>query len=329
VRSGGTVKVFPTTPDSHDHARARESYLKDLEIRQLERERRDNEIWDGKSAADDVEISKLILERKHLARLLVSAHPASNRRGERLKSHFRAFYYHVYDGIEQPPRLNYLSLLRWKEATLKQNEKRAIWKAEQAERHKDPTTFSSTWTPQVYNSPNSIGSAAHLRQTVSRDSQPMSLSTSGTGAHLHSSVSTHATHRHRPGSGWGYTVHDIVAYKDAGGKVDYFIPPQQPPSVLSESMNKSQTSQSNKLDNYRPGDSKEVDLTSPLVGGIRRMGEPTPRIMSTSMLSVNAPGTASPYGSNVNLARTTSNDTSSKVSMSPVVSGMCPKCARC
>jgi hypothetical protein len=54
MRSGGTVKVFPTTPDFHDHARARESYLKDLEIRQLERERRDNEIWDGKSAVDCV-----------------------------------------------------------------------------------------------------------------------------------------------------------------------------------------------------------------------------------------------------------------------------------
>ena len=231
----------------------------------------------------------------------------------------------MYDGVEQPPRLNYLSVLRWKEATLVQNENRAKWKAEQAEQHKDPTTFSSTWTPQVYNSPNSIGSAAHLRQTVSRDSQPMSLSTSGTGAHLRSSVSTHATHqepRHQPGSGWAYTVSDIVAYKDAHGKVDYFIPPQQPPTVMSSaSMNKSQTSQSNKLDDYRPSESREVNLASPQVGESRRMGEPTPRITSASMLSINAPGTASPYGSNVNLARTASNDTSSKVPLSPIVSG--------
>lgn len=50
MRSGGTVKVFPTTPDSHDHARSRELYLKDLEIRRIERERRDNELLDGKSS---------------------------------------------------------------------------------------------------------------------------------------------------------------------------------------------------------------------------------------------------------------------------------------
>lgn len=50
MKSGGTVKVFPTTPESHDHARSRELYLKDLEIRRIERERRDNELLDGKSS---------------------------------------------------------------------------------------------------------------------------------------------------------------------------------------------------------------------------------------------------------------------------------------
>jgi len=227
----------------------------------------------------------------------------------------------VYDSIENPPRLNPPSILRWKKATLEQNENREKWKAEQAERHKDPTSFPSAWT-QVYNSPNSIGSAAHLRPTVSRDSQPMSLSTSGTAANLRASISTHgAIHsdrRHRPGSGWHYTVDDIVAYKEAKGKVDYFMPPVQPPTILSASMNKSQTSQSNKLDDFRPElENREVDLNSSL-GSNGRRGGPTPRITSASMVSI--AGTASPTGSYAHLARTTSNETSSKVPMSPIVS---------
>jgi hypothetical protein len=236
-------------------------------------------------------------------------------------SHFRAYYNQVYDSIENPPRLNPPSILRWKKATLEQNENREKWKAEQAERQKDPTSFPSAWT-QVYNSPNSIGSAAHLRPSVSRDSQPMSLGTSGTAANLRASISTHgATHsdgRHRPGSGWHYTVDDIVAYKEAKGKVDYFMPPVQPPTILTASMNKSQTSQSNKLDDFRPElENREVDLNSSL-GSNGRRGGPTPRITSASMVSV--AGTASPSSSHAHLARTTSNETSSKVPMSPIVS---------
>lgn len=233
----------------------------------------------------------------------------------------RAYYYQVYDSIENPPRLNPPSILRWKKATLEQNENRARWKAEQAERHKDPTSFPSTWT-QVYNSPNSVGSAAHLKPTVSRDSQPLSLSTSGTGANLRTSTSTHGAiypdSRKQPGSGWRYTVDDIVAYKEAKGKVDYFIAPPQAPTILSASMNKSQISQSNKLDDFRPElDNREIDLTSSL-GSNGPRGGPTPRITSASMVSI--AGTASPNSSHAHLGRTTSNDTASKVPMSPIVS---------
>jgi hypothetical protein len=150
----------------------------------------------------------------------------------------------------------------------------------------------------------------------------MSLSTSGTGHNLRSSTSTHgAIHsdgRKQPGAGWTYTVDDIIAYKEAKGKVDYFMPPLEPPTILSASMNKSQTSQSNKLDDYRPElENREVDLTSSL-GSNGRQGGPTPRITSASMLSV--AGTVSPNSSHAHLGRTTSNDTASKVPMSPIVS---------
>ena len=259
-----------------------------------------------------------LAERLYQARLLVQAHPSASRRADRAISHMRAYYYQVYDSIENPPRLNPPSILRWKRATIEQNENRARWKAEQAERQKDPTSFPSAWT-QVYNSPNSIGSAAHLRPTSSRDSQPMSLSTSGTGHNLRSSTSTHGVvQSNQPGAGWLYTVDDIVAYKQANGKVDYFMPPQQLPTVLSASVNKSQTSQSNRLDDFRPElENREVDLTSSL-GSNGRHGGPTPRITSASMLSI--AGTASPNSSHAHLGRTTSNETTSKVPLSPMVS---------
>ena len=37
----------PASHNSHDHAQSRELYLKDLEIRAIERERRDEEFWEG------------------------------------------------------------------------------------------------------------------------------------------------------------------------------------------------------------------------------------------------------------------------------------------
>jgi hypothetical protein len=244
---------------------------------------------------------------------------------DRAISHLRAYYYQVYGSIDNPPRLNYLSVIRWKRATLEQNENRARWKAEQAERHKDPTSFPSAWNG-MYNSPNSVGSAAQLRPSVSRDSQPLSFSTTGTGGNLRSSVSTtgNGNSRDAPGSGWKYTIEDIVAYKEANGKVNYFMPPKEDPeSLLSASMNKSQTSQSNKLDDYRPnavGEPREIDLASSVASGTR-MGNPTPRIISASMLSVNAiGGTTSPSSSHANLTRTTSIETAARAPKSPVVS---------
>jgi hypothetical protein len=159
----------------------------------------------------------------------------------------------------------------------------------------------------------------------------MSLGTSGTGGNLRSSTSVNKNGEGRgsgtrgPGAEWLSTVDDFIAYKEANGKVDYFMPPQVPETESSAtSMNKSQTSYSNKLDDFRPGvETRDVDPSGSVTGN-RRMGSPTPRITSASMLSVAATGTASPSGSNVNLARTASNETSSKPHRSPLVSDPLP-----
>jgi hypothetical protein len=41
----------PASHATHDHAQSRELYLKDLEIRTIERERRDEEVWEGESSS--------------------------------------------------------------------------------------------------------------------------------------------------------------------------------------------------------------------------------------------------------------------------------------
>jgi hypothetical protein len=150
----------------------------------------------------------------------------------------------------------------------------------------------------------------------------MSFSTGGTGANVRSSLSTNGNRTGGHGSGWNYTIDDIVAYKEANGKVNYFMPPKDDPEIFSSAaMNKSQVSQSNKLDDFRPSlDAREVDLASSAASGSRRNGSPTPRIVSPSMVSVNVPATVSPSSSHLNLTRTTSVETSGRAHKSPIVS---------
>lgn len=141
----------------------------------------------------------LISERRFKALTQVAAHPESERLAYRASSHLRAFYTHVYDGIDNPPRLNPLAILRWKAKTDEQHEAKARWQEEQADKAKQPTSFPSVWTENASNT--SLPSAGSPRK--------------------------------RSKVRWKYTVEDIEAYKEADGVVNYFIPPRPPHSEAS------------------------------------------------------------------------------------------------
>ncbi|WVF68452.1 hypothetical protein IAT40_003218 [Kwoniella sp. CBS 6097] len=207
---------------AEEKARDKERYEKDVERRRLEQERRDEE---------------LAQERRFRALTQVAAHPASERMAYRAGSHLRAYYQHIYDGIDNPPKLNHLAILRWRIKTDKQNEARNKW--EQAQRDNDSSR--SQGSARHLASP-SIGhtKGAHFGENI--HSSPMSAGSSNKLGGLRKSIesarstSFGSLHRNQDPAkkndgesrkrGWQFTVEDIGSYKACDGAVNYFIPPR-------------------------------------------------------------------------------------------------------
>ncbi|OCF43808.1 hypothetical protein I317_02250 [Kwoniella heveanensis CBS 569] len=191
---------------AEEKARDRERYEKDLERRRLEQERRDEE---------------LAQERRFRALTQVAAHPASERMAYRAGSHLRAYYQHIYEGIENPPKLNHLAILRWRIKTDEQNEARRKW--EQAH-HDNDSTRRSHFGENIHSSPMSIGSSTKFSGL--RKSIESARSTSFGSLHRNQDASKQKSEGTRQ-RGWNFTVEDIGAYKACNGAVNYFIPPRR------------------------------------------------------------------------------------------------------
>jgi hypothetical protein len=169
---------------------SQEKYQRDLEYRRKEQDRRESELAQGLHDSS----LPLILERRYKALTQISAHPESERSAYRASSHLRAFYTHVYDGVDNPPRFNPLAVLRWRIKSDDQAEARNRWEAEQVDKAKQPTSFPSAWS----------GSPQRRSSTPRRKIR------------------------------WSYTIEDVEAYKEANGVVNYFIPPRGATSEISQ-----------------------------------------------------------------------------------------------
>ncbi|ORX37782.1 hypothetical protein BD324DRAFT_680664 [Kockovaella imperatae] len=158
---------------------------RDLEMRRLEALRREEE---------------LLQERRFKALTLVAAHPDSERLAYKASSHLRHYYNLVYEGIDNPPRLNPLAVLRWKHKTEEQLNVQAHW------------------------------------EKMNR----LSVAPS-----------------------WRYTMDDVVAYQDAKGIVNYFIPPREPVNGRYSGESSLRSGSSHKLGSKTESISKtELERTS-------------------------------------------------------------------
>lgn len=146
-------------------------------------------------------------ERRYKALMQIHAHPAAARRGQRAATHLDAYYSLIYDGINNPPKMNPLAVLRWKKRTNEQKEARAKWEADHL---KPPSVGTST-------SPSRPG---HISRNSFNSSYNRALSPRPSGG-----VAEEEAHI---APGWHYSLNDVVAYNACGGRVDFFIPPEPP-----------------------------------------------------------------------------------------------------
>ncbi|WWD20266.1 hypothetical protein CI109_104742 [Kwoniella shandongensis] len=213
---------------SEEHAKEKAKLDKEAEMRRLEQERRADE---------------LAQERRYKALTQVAAHPTAERIAYRAGSHLRAYYQHVYDGVDHPPRLNPLAVLRWRTKTDEQNETRSKWEAQQdhgdvtstrsdksGAHHASPRAGGPHWGDMLHASPMSVDSPRFKGSRKSLESN-----------HSVSRGSTHRSHDmsprkkkagydgYRSSRGWEYSVEDIASYKACNGVVNYFIPPRRKP----------------------------------------------------------------------------------------------------
>lgn len=266
----------------------------------------------------------------------VSAHPAASKRATRAMSSFDALYGQIYDSFAFPPKVNPLAIIRWAAKTREQDEARQRYRAEQAERDKDPTSFPSVWSNQIYRNPADEAlrgaAAASTADGLSKNTA------SAKGARSSLSVTT-APDPHLVAPAWRYTVGDISAYRAAQGRVNYFMPPPMP-TQQAEALKSADSIEHPQSQNQHaptataspvPSDfsppptggqahTREVDLTSSLGSShAQHAAMPNGRLTSPSVLTINDAVTGSPGSSQMNLNRTSSIDTG-RVSQSPSVS---------
>ena len=137
-----------------------------------------------------------VVEREAKAREAVWNHPEARRYADRVITHFDSYYDLVFDGLENPPRLNLLAVIRWRSRSEEQTARRAHWER----------------TKQARSAASDGMQSERMRSTSSLGSRPLSSDPS-----LNLS--------NQPGRRWTYSIEDILAYKRSSGKVEYFEPP--------------------------------------------------------------------------------------------------------
>ncbi|KIR78514.1 hypothetical protein I305_02886 [Cryptococcus gattii E566] len=191
---------------SEEHARDREAREREEEMRRIEWEKRQEEIMQ---------------ERRYRALTQVAAHPHAERLAYRTGAHLRAYYQHVYDCLENPPRLNFTKMLRWLTETDRQNALRAQYYASHHEHdvnhHTHERSNNSSSRVNLGSSQRSVGSGR--TRSVSSHRQSLRDDVSSPQKQVPDLVI--------PRRGWKYTVEDIQAFRDSGGVVNYFVPPRQ------------------------------------------------------------------------------------------------------
>lgn len=163
----------------------------------------------------------LVSERRYRALTQVAAHPHAERLAYRTGAHLRAYYQHVYDCLENPPRLNFTKMLRWLTETDRQNALRAQYYASHHEHdvnhHTHERSNNSSSRVNLGSSQRSVGSGR--TRSVSSHRQSLRDDVSSPQKQVPDLVI--------PRRGWKYTVEDIQAFRDSGGVVNYFVPPRQ------------------------------------------------------------------------------------------------------
>jgi hypothetical protein len=208
-----------------------------------------------------------------------------------MKSHFQALYNHVYEGLENPPKLNALAVLRWRTKTREQAEAKAEWEA--AEERSGHFRLSPSRLPSPYI--RSPVRAMHSSIVSAESSSRMRPSTDGRPGSTHSSDQSRKPYKPAIGiDAWTYSIEDVSRYKACEGVVNYFVPPSRPISELMNS-NDGSVEMLSKIE--------ESAENGSFMGG----GGGNDRIASASTASLL--GEASPETSVAGLSRSTSIET--------------------
>jgi hypothetical protein len=208
-----------TQPPAKKRADAERARDRDAEMRRAELARREEEQmeggWSGTRAS-------LTAEQRYKALLLINAHPASQRRAQRAALHLDGYYSYIYQGLENPPKLNLLAVLRWKHKTEAQKQAREKWVRE----HADSGHLASPllW-PGGRSGPNSPASEAMRSLSPRLLGSPHPLPP-------RSVASATSKPEQRAGRDWQYTLDDIQGYNESGGRVDFWIPPNLAPEPV-------------------------------------------------------------------------------------------------
>ncbi|BEJ05039.1 hypothetical protein CcaverHIS641_0208560 [Cutaneotrichosporon cavernicola] len=158
-------------------------------------------------------------EQRYKALLLINAHPVSQRRAQRAAVHLDGYYALVDHGLENPPKLNLLAILRWKQKNQAQQQAREKWMRETAD-------SSHLASPPLW--PGGPSGPVSPASEAMRSLSPRHM---GSAYPLppHSIASATSKPEQHTGRNWQYTLDDIQGYNKSGGRVDFFIPPSIPP----------------------------------------------------------------------------------------------------
>ena len=200
-----------------------------------------------------IETEELIAERRFHALTQVAAHPDSERAAYRASSHLRAYYNRIFEGIEDPPGVNPLAILRWKHRTEEQTEARTAWEKEN--RASLQNEFGA-----LNASPMSVGSKNH---------------------------ETSSSSDKKAADKWRYSVNDISSYNAAGGVVNYWVAPRPAFNQRTSSVQTSSTMARSPSPLVREEISRSINGdASSLAGSVGKPTGPRDRIASASTMSL-------------------------------------------
>ncbi|GMK55100.1 hypothetical protein CspeluHIS016_0201560 [Cutaneotrichosporon spelunceum] len=217
--------LSPPPPDTLTHVQAAQPQAKKLadsgermrnaEMRRAELARREEEQME---------------EQRYKALLLINAHPASQRRAQRAAMHLDRYYALIDQGLENPPKLNLLAVLRWKHKNEVQRQARDKWVRE----HVEPSSHLASpllWPggPTGGASPMSEGMHSLSPRLVGSSRPPAP----------HSITSATSRTEYRAGRDWQYMLDDIQGYNESGGRVEFFIPPNIRPDPIPRARSQS------------------------------------------------------------------------------------------